>query len=129
MPASVSTPSTSTHSRRTLRARSNTVTTGLLLPIEGLGRQQRVGLDVDRRYASDQPLQVIGRDAIARTLDRQHVRAQYRTGGNRLRGDHALRKTHAHRALRFDDSLFARAHGGLDRVDVTHQFFETNWLQ
>ena len=50
MPASVSTPSTSTHSKRTLRARSDAVTDCfvLKLPVERRGWQQRVGRDVDR---------------------------------------------------------------------------------
>src|SRR5438445_21242 len=43
MPASVNTPSTSTHSRRTLRARSDTFTRlSRQLPCEGVHRQERV---------------------------------------------------------------------------------------
>src|SRR6266567_678374 len=95
MPASVSTPSTSTHNKRTLRARSDTVTALHELPIERFNRQQRVRLDLHRGHATDHSLEVIGWNAIARALGGQHVRAEDRTDRNVFSGDDALAQSDA----------------------------------
>src|ERR671937_2444906 len=96
MPASVSTPSTSTHSRRTLRARSDTVTAlHLELPFERLNWQHGIRLDLDGRDATDQLREVIGRNPVPWTLGDQHVRAKDGTRWNGFGGDDALAQSRA----------------------------------
>src|SRR5262252_11014662 len=109
MPASVSTPSTSTHSRRTLRARSDTVTALHELPVERFSWQQRVRLDLHRCNATDQSLEVVGWNAIAGALRGQHVCSEDRTDRNVFSGDDALAQSHANRHLRGQDGFVARA--------------------
>src|SRR5438132_14358899 len=113
MPASVSTPSTSTHSRRTLRARSDTVTAERALPIDGFGRQQRVGRDIDRGYSANQVLEAIGGNAVAWTLGGQHLRADHRASRDVPRGDDAFAQSSAYLDLGPSHAPFGRAQGGL----------------
>src|SRR5919199_724790 len=130
MPASVKTPSTSTHSKRTLRARSNTVTAlDSQLPFERFSWQQAVRLDLDSRDAAEQSLQVIGRDPVARTLRGQHVGAQGRTDRDVSSGDDALSQSDANGYLRCGDRFFSRSHRHFDVADVAHQLLESDRLQ
>src|SRR5437763_15775740 len=130
MPASVSTPSTSTHSRRTLRARSDTVT-GLhsKLPIERLSWQQGVRVDLDGCHAADQALEMIGWNTIARTLGAQHLRFQDGANRNVFGGDHALAQACANGQLRVSDGFVRGAQRHCNVADVAHEFLKTDRLQ
>src|SRR3989442_14703168 len=119
MPASVTTPSTSTHNKRPLRARrarSDPVTgnsgsrlfptTRLRLrnlPVQGSERQERVGWHLDRGHTTDEAWQGIGRNALSRGFRGQQRRRQSSASRDVLGGDKALAPPHAHGGLLIDD--------------------------
>src|ERR1051325_12140077 len=93
MPASVNTPSTSTHNNRTLRARSNTVTRlrwSTDLPVERLRWNECVPPDIGPGHPSDKFFEPIGWNPITRALGGPHLRGHHRACPDVLRGNHAF---------------------------------------
>src|SRR5438552_18872398 len=118
MPASVNTPSTSTHSRRTLRARSDTFTRlSRQLPCEGGHRKERVRDDVGRGDPTDESRELIGGNPGAGALGGQHIRTDRLARSDVPRGHHTLSEPRAHWGLSWSDGLVTGTHRHFDVTD------------